>query len=102
MLIMDKKIFKGILQGAKEALRHAKGEDVKGLRVHHVRVPESVDVKHIRKTLHMTQAAFSETFGFSLDTIKHWESGRRKPERSARILLRVIEKNPAAVLDAAT
>jgi len=99
---MDKKIFEGILQGAKEALAHANGEHVEGVRVHHVKVPDSVDVKHIRKRLHMTQAVFSQTFGFSLDTIKHWESGRRKPERSARILLKVIDKNPAAVLDAAT
>jgi hypothetical protein len=46
----------------------------------------------------MTQARFSDTFGFSLDAIKHWEGGRRTPESPARTLLTVIDKNPAAVL----
>jgi hypothetical protein len=48
----------------------------------------------------MTQARFSNTFGFSMDAIKHWEGGRRTPESPARILLTVIDKNPAAVLTA--
>jgi putative transcriptional regulator len=48
----------------------------------------------------MTQSRFSETFGFSLDAIKHWEGGRRTPEAPARTLLTVIDKNPAAVLTA--
>ena len=48
----------------------------------------------------MTQARFSNTFGFSLDAIKHWEGGRRIPEAPARTLLTVIDKNPAAVLSA--
>jgi len=38
-------------------------------------VPQEVDVKAIRNRLGMTQAKFSDTFGFSLDAIKHWEGG---------------------------
>jgi len=49
--------------------------------------------------LKMTQARFSDTFGFSLDAIKHWEGGRRTPEAPARTLLTVIAKNPAAVIN---
>jgi len=63
-------------------------------------VPQEVDVKAIRNRLGMTQAKFSDTFGFSLDAIKHWEGGRRTPEAPARTLLTVIDKNPAAVLTA--
>src|SRR5215469_3274300 len=63
-------------------------------------VPQEVDVKAIRSRLGMTQARFSDTFGFSLDAIKHWEGGRRTPEAPARTLLTVIDKNPAAVLTA--
>jgi len=63
-------------------------------------VPHEVDVKAIRNRLGMTQAKFSDTFGFSLDAIKHWEGGRRTPEAPARTLLTVIDKNPAAVLTA--
>ena len=63
-------------------------------------VPQEVDVKAIRNRLGMTQVKFSDTFGFSLDAIKHWEGGRRTPEAPARTLLTVIDKNPAAVLTA--
>jgi putative transcriptional regulator len=57
-------------------------------------------VKSIRNKLNMTQSRFSDTFGFSLDAIKHWEGGRRMPEAPARTLLTVIDKNPAAVITA--
>jgi len=68
-----------------------------GFKAH---VPQEVDVKAIRNRLGMTQARFSDAFGFSLDAIKHWEGGRRTPEAPARTLLTVIDKNPAAVLTA--
>src|SRR5882762_7154154 len=71
--------------------------DQEGFKAH---VPHDVDVKAIRNRLGMTQARFSNTFGFSLDAIKHWEGGRRTPEAPARTLLTVIDKNPAAVLTA--
>jgi putative transcriptional regulator len=57
-------------------------------------------VKGIRKSLKMTQARFSSTFGFSLDAVKHWEGGRRTPESSARAFLIVIARNPNAVIEA--
>lgn len=65
-----------------------------------VTVPTDIDVKSIRKRLHMTQARFSDAFGFSLDAVKHWEGGRRRPEASARAFLTVIAKNPKAVIAA--
>ena len=71
--------------------------DQEGFKAH---VPQEVDVKAIRNRLGMTQARFSDTFGFSLDAIKHWEGGRRTPEAPARTLLTVIDKNPVAVLTA--
>ncbi len=71
--------------------------DQKGFKAH---VPQQVDVRAIRNKLGMTQARFSNTFGFSLDAIKHWEGGRRTPEAPARTLLTVIDRNPTAVLTA--
>jgi putative transcriptional regulator len=65
-----------------------------------VNLPASIDVRRIRKRLKMTQASFSSTFGFSLDTVKHWEGGRRTPESSARAFLMVIARNPNAVIAA--
>ena len=65
-----------------------------------VTVPEEIDVKSIRQALHMTQAGFSNAFGFSLDAVKHWEGARRTPEAPVRAYLKVISRNPKAVLAA--
>jgi DNA-binding transcriptional regulator YiaG len=43
------------------------------------------------------QKAFVQRYGFTLSAVRDWEQGRRTPERSARILLRVIEQAPSVV-----
>ncbi len=68
-----------------------------GMRVH---VPETVDVKAIRRATGLSQARFAERFGFDLASIRNWEQGRRRPEGPARVLLMVIKHNPQAVQDA--
>lgn len=93
---MSEEACNKIMQGLKEAQAYEHGER-EGYKV---TVPPTIDVKSIRKKLNMTQAAFSDSFGFSLDTVKHWEGGRRTPEVPARAYLTVIQRNPAAVLEA--
>jgi putative transcriptional regulator len=87
--------FEQVMDGLNDVEAFLAGEQ-EGFKAH---VPHEVDVKAIRNRLGMTQARFSNTFGFSLDAIKRWEGGRRIPE-AARTLLTVIDKNPAAVLTA--
>jgi putative transcriptional regulator len=91
-----KTAFEELMTGLDEVQAFLAG-DRKDFKVH---VPDEVDVKSIRNKLNMTQSRFSNTFGFSLDAIKHWEGGRRTPEAPARTLLTVIAKNPAAVITA--
>ena len=88
--------FERMMDGLHDVEAFLAGEQ-EGFKAH---VPQEVDVKAIRNRLGMTQPKFSDTFGFSLDAIKHWEGGRRTPEAPARTLLTVIDKNPAAVLTA--
>jgi len=88
--------FEQMMNGLNDVEAFLAGKQ-EGFKAH---VPQEVDVKAIRNRLGMTQARFSNTFGFSLDAIKHWEGGRRNPEAPARTLLTVIDKNPAAVLTA--
>ena len=88
--------FEQMMDGLNDVEAFLAGKQ-EGFKAH---VPEEVDVKAIRNRLGMTQARFSNTFGFSLDAIKHWEGGRRSPEAPARTLLTVIDRNPAAVLTA--
>ena len=92
---MSKRAFDKIMQGIEEARAYLEGTaDKRRYRVH---VPESVNVKKIRRQLGLSQEAFAQTYGFALSAVRDWEQGRRKPERSARILLRIVEKEPEAV-----
>jgi len=45
----------------------------------------------------MTQAEFAGQFGFSVNTLRHWEQGKRQPEGAARAYLIVIERAPKTV-----
>jgi putative transcriptional regulator len=89
-------IFNDLMSGLEEVDAFMAGK-TEGYKVN---LPAQIDVKSIRNRLKMTQARFSDTFGFSLDAVKHWEGGRRTPESSARAFLTVIDKNPVAVLAA--
>ena len=61
------------------------------------KVPERIDVRAIRLKRKMSQAAFAARYGLALDALQDWEQGRRPPNRYARILLAVIDKEPRAV-----
>jgi putative transcriptional regulator len=88
-----------ILQGLKEALAHAKGNDVPGIKVRQVNV-ETVDAKAVRKKLRLTQEQMAIALGTSPSGYRKWEQGQRQPNGAARTLLRVMEKEPEAVLRA--
>ncbi|MCO5162791.1 MAG: helix-turn-helix domain-containing protein [Mesorhizobium sp.] len=84
-----------ILQGAREALAFAEGRaDIDAFRVH---VPETVDVKKIRRKLGLTQQAFAARYGFTVGRVRDWEQGRSPVDTSSRILLLVIENEPEAI-----
>jgi putative transcriptional regulator len=56
-----------------------------------------LDVKAIRKRLLKSQIEFARMIGVSVSTLQNWEQGRRRPEGSARALLKVAAANPKAV-----
>lgn len=57
-------------------------------------------LRETRAKLHMTQAQFSAKFHIPLGTLRDWERGASVPDASARTLLRVIAKDPEAVIRA--
>lgn len=59
--------------------------------------PAKAQPRSIRRKLKMSQATFASLFGFSLRTVQEWEQGRRKPNRTARMLLKIIDREPDAV-----
>ncbi|MEW7973053.1 MAG: helix-turn-helix domain-containing protein [Candidatus Thiodiazotropha endolucinida] len=90
------KAFTEISEGLKDAAAHAKGE--KSEVVEHT--PEALNVRAIREKTGMSQQRFCATFGISLGTLRHWEQGLRSPRGAARVLLKVVENNPQAVIKA--
>ena len=92
---MTRKVAESIRRGLEEALAYTEGTaDTRRYGIH---VPADIDVKAIRTRLNMTQEEFAGRFGFSINTLRHWEQGRRVPEGPTRAYLLVIDRNPKAV-----
>ena len=89
------KVAESIRRGLEEAVAYTKGEaDARRYRLH---IPQRIDVRAIRAKLGMTQEEFAGRFGFSINTLRHWEQGKRRPEGAARAYLLVIARVPKAV-----
>ena len=89
------KVAMSIRRGLEQALAYAEGRADTGR--YGIHVPADIDVKAIRTKLNMTQQEFAGRFGFSINTLRHWEQGRRVPEGPTRAYLIVIDRNPKAV-----
>jgi putative transcriptional regulator len=92
---MKEELFQELLQSVKEGGEILQGRR-KAARAFHVGEP---DVREVRRAYRLSQPKFAALMGISAATLRNWEQGRRKPEGSARILLRIVAKHPEAVLD---
>ncbi|GIL02696.1 MAG: transcriptional regulator [Alphaproteobacteria bacterium] len=86
------RLGKRLIRAAEEAAAMARGEAVPGAVLH---MPP--DVRAIRARLGLSQPAFAARFGLPVGTVRDWEQGRAVPDQAARVLLRVIEREPEAV-----
>jgi putative transcriptional regulator len=82
-----------LVQSAGEALAIAKGE----MKPARVLEGSSIDVAAIRKAMNLSQDRFADRFNLSASTVRDWEQGRRKPDKIAENLLRVIRHAPETV-----
>ena len=90
------KAFDEIQAGLTDAIEHSKGKKSKVIE----HTPEEINVKAIREKTGISQQRFCAAFGISLGTLRHWEQGLRSPRGAARVLLKVVQKNPKAVIKA--
>lgn len=91
---MDDKLFKELDANLKEAAKVAGG----------TRAPKSIyvvltpaEIKSIRAGVGMSQSEFAKAFRLSLDTLKGWEQGKRRPDAAAANFLRMIKADPKFV-----
>ena len=85
---------KDLIKSMKQAVAHAKGGKVRGMRV---TVVETPDVQAIRRSLRMSQHRFAATYRIPLATLKNWEQGRRHPDAPAAAYLLAIRRRPKDV-----
>lgn len=88
-----------LIAAMSEALDHAQGSADSAALVHEIDTDE-IDPKVVRLRLRLTQERMAEVMGTSLSGYRKWEQSQRTPSGAARTLLRVMAKEPEAVLRA--
>ena len=94
---MDDERFESLKRGLLEAIAYKKGDKSAAARV---RVYTAMDVADIRKKTKMTQKKFAESFQIPIQTLRQWEQGQRVPQGPAQALLKIIDINAKAAVDA--
>jgi len=94
----DLTIGESIINSLEDAVKHEKGEKVKGIKTHTLTVAPLPDyrgkeIKKIRNQLGLTQPIFAYIFGVSIKTVEAWESGRNQPAGPAQRMLSILEKD---------
>lgn len=64
------------------------------------RTADEIDVRAVRKRLGLTQEEIAPLFGMSVSGYRKWEQGKRAVSGPARTLLKVMSREPKAVLRA--
>ncbi len=90
-----KNAFDKIAAGLADAIAIARGEA--NPATYQVHAPADVDVLKIRRRMGLTREEFVMRFGLNLGTVRDWEQHKRRPDGAARVLLVIIDKEPAAV-----
>jgi putative transcriptional regulator len=85
-----------LIAAAKETIAWQRGE----IQLETYTLPAPMDVKAIRAKMGMSQAQFAETFALNRRTLQDWECSKGAPLGPVRAYLKVIDKNPAAVIKA--
>ena len=62
--------------------------------------PAADRILALRKRLKLSGQKFADRFGLDARALQDWEQGRRFPDRAARVLLTVIDRDPKAVVRA--
>ena len=79
-----------------EVLAHVRGEVALPCRI--VDDPAAEHLLALRKRLKLNRQKFADRFGLDARAVQDWEQGRRVPDRAARVLLTLIDRDPEAVV----
>lgn len=85
--------FEELIASIEEAGKIRRGE-IKASRTQEFPEP---DVKAIREGVGFSQSKFAALIGVNIRTLQNWEQGHRHPTGPARVLLRLVQVDPASV-----
>jgi len=89
------KVGREVEEALGEVLAHVRGEVDLPRRI--VDDPSAERILALRKRMKLSRRKFADRFGLDARAVQDWEQGRRLPDRAARVLLTVIERDPKAV-----
>lgn len=92
------KLGNELVQSMAQALAHAQGKR-NDSRTHKLPVKPD-EIQKARKRLGFSQDQFADAFGVSASTLRKCEQGQRSPTGAAKTLLKIIEREPKAVVRA--
>ena len=92
------KLGNDLVKSLEEALAHAQGKRTRA-RTHKVAL-KPAEIQKARKKLGLSQGQFADVFGVSASTLRKWEQGQRSPTGAAETLLKIIDREPQAVVRA--
>ena len=81
-----------------EVLDHVRGETALPCRI--IDNPAADRIVALSKRLRLSRHKFADRFGLDVRALQEWEQGRRVPDRAARVLLTVIDRDPEAMVKA--
>ena len=81
-----------------EVLAHVRGKTSLPCRI--VDDPAAEHIVALRKRMKLSRQKFADRFGLDARAVQDWEQSRRVPDRAARVLLTVIDRDPEAVVRA--
>ena len=84
-----------ILDGVRVIKAHKAGK----IQLRTRKISDPSPAREIRLKLNLSQHAFAGMLGVSVRTVQDWEQKRRLPRGPAKVLLRVAEQNPEALLE---
>jgi putative transcriptional regulator len=85
---MNKSLGKELIDAVDEALQAPNHGKI-------LRSP--INVRKIRKDLHLTQREFSNRYHINLDTLRNWEQNKRAPDLTSVAFLTCIKKDPSMI-----
>lgn len=96
MTMTNRNIGNEIIQGMTDAIEYIRG-NAGSVKINKIEIPNEIDVRRIRENLKLSRKQFADSFGFSSRTLQHWEQGDRAPHGSARVLLLLLQREPATI-----